>query len=259
MRFCRFCGTTEIQFRKSGKFGCVHCVSVFEYPKPNLKTLISEKQIQSLENFVKENTKYLTLLSLRTRITRNLKSKLFPFYEPSDVEIKRMLVERKMDSFLYPNGSLPTETRDKNLDSTMGFYLGSEDHLRFEKILSGEEWKLGMIRPHLGSQTRLFRFLFQKGIWAKLPGLGFISSCPTNLGAGRRDSVLLGVDPEFVIGFFSNLKTLSEFGIEFAPSTDHRLRNIGKDRVLVVKISWKNASVVQKRQFYKILGLLGSY
>lgn len=170
-----------------------------------------------------------------------------------------MLVERKIDSFLYPNGSLPTETRDKNLVSTMGLYLGSEDHLRFEKILSGEEWKREMFRPHSGSQTRLFRFLFQKEIWAKLPGLGFISSCPTNLGAGRRDSVLLGVDPELAIGFFSNLKTLSEFGIEFAPSTDHRLRNIGKDRVLVVKISWKNASVVQKRQFYKILGLLGSY
>ncbi|TGL88581.1 ATP--guanido phosphotransferase [Leptospira congkakensis] len=259
MRFCRFCGTKESQFRKSGKFGCVHCVSVFEYPKPNFTKIIPEKQIQTLENFVKENTKSLTLLSLRTRITRNLKSNLFPFYEPSELKSKQLLVENKMESFLYPNGSLSIETRNENPESMMGFYLGSEDHLRFEKILSGKDWKSGNFPSYFESKTRLFRFLLQKEIWANLPELGFISSCPTNLGAGRRDSLLVAVAPEAVYEFFSNLQTLSEFGIEFAPSSDHRFRNIGKDRVLVVKISWKNARVVQKRKFYKILGLLGSY
>ncbi|MCW7482623.1 ATP--guanido phosphotransferase [Leptospira kanakyensis] len=259
MRFCRFCGTKEPQFRKSGKFGCIHCVSVFEYPKQNLKKIISDKEIQTIENFVKENTNSLTLLSLRTRITRNLKSNLFPYYEPSELKSKQLLAGSHLDPYLYPDGLLPTETRNENPESSMGFYLGSEDHIRFEKIVPGKEWYRAKKWVGFGKDLSIYRFFFQKENWAHHPELGFVSSCPTNLGAGRRDSLLVAVEPEAVSEFFSNLQTLSEFGIEFAPSTDHRTRNIGKDRVVVVKISWKNASVVQKRKFYKILGLLGSY
>ncbi|TGK78949.1 ATP--guanido phosphotransferase [Leptospira noumeaensis] len=259
MRFCRFCGTKESQFRKSGKFGCIHCVSVFDYPKPNHKKIISDKEIQTLENFVKENPKSLTLLSLRTRITRNLKSNLFPFYEPSELKSKQLLVDNKMDFFLYPNQSLSTETRNENPESMMGFYLGSEDHIRFEKIVPGGQWCRKKNESGFGNYLSIYRFFFQKENWAHHPELGFVSSCPTNLGAGRRDSLLVAVEPEAVSEFFSKLQSLLEFGIEFAPSSDHRTRNIGKDRVIVVKISWKNASVIQKRKFYKILGLLGSY
>lgn len=259
MLFCRFCGTKEIQFRKSGKFGCVHCAQIFNYPKPNPKTKIPESLIQTLESFVKINAKSLRLLSLRTRITRNLKSNLFPFYDPLIEKSKQLLVENGLGSLLYGEENfLPVDSTENHQRRT-GFYLGSEDHIRWETC--SPKWER-YHRETLGipkEKVSLFRFLFQKDHWAFLPGLGFISSCPTNLGRGRRDSILLGLKPEIVSEFFSILQTLPEFGIEFAPSSDHRMRNFGKDRVLVVKISWKNVLAVQKRQFYKILGLLGSY
>lgn len=259
MRFCRFCGTTEIQFRKSGKFGCIHCVSNFEFPKPKKNKIIPKNLREDLANFVKENTNHLSLLSFRTRITRNLKSNLFPFYETFEDKSKRLLVDNKMDVYLYPDGFFSNPPRTAEPERAMGFYLGSEDHIRWESIWVFPPKNSLFFPLREKKKISIFRFLFQKSHWAHVPEWGFVSSCPTNLGMGRRDSVLLGVDPELAIRFFSNLQTLSEFGIEFAPSTDHRFRNIGKDRVLIVKISWKNASVVQKRQFYKILGLLGSY
>lgn len=259
MKFCRFCGTKEIQFRKSGKFGCVHCAQIFNFPKPYRKTKIQENIIKNLESFLKTNTNSIQLLSFRTRITRNLKSSLFPYYDPMIDKSKQLLVENGLGFDLVQDTDFSFENSVGDFEPRTGFYLGSEDHIRWE-----------VITPHSltnGNQNLLwekkkisiFRFLFRNSLWAKLPGIGFVSSCPSNLGAGRRDSLLLGLDPEVVSEFFSILQTLSEFGIEFAPSTDHRMRNIGKDRVLVVKISWKNALAVQKRQFYKILGLLGSY
>ncbi|TGL39759.1 ATP--guanido phosphotransferase [Leptospira perdikensis] len=259
MIFCRFCGTKEIQFRKSGKFGCANCVQVFEYPKPNEKRKIPEIQIQTLEKFIKENLGSFTLISLRTRITRNLKSSLFPFYDPLIDKSKQLLVDTGMDLYQYPNEFEKNLGSQEIQEPRMGIYLGSEDHIRWETILPRWEKEGRESAKIPRGKVSLFRFLFQKKYWATLPELGFISSCPTNLGKGRRDSILLGLTPGIVSEFFSILQTLVKFGIEFAPSTDHRFRNIGKDRVLVVKISWKNIRVVQKRQFYKILSLLGSY
>ena len=259
MQFCRFCGTKEIQFRKSGKFGCVHCAQIFNYPKPNRRIKIPESQIQTLESFVKTYSKSLRIFSLRTRITRNLKSSLFPFYDPFIEKSKQLLVEIGLGSQLYWDTNVPSGVLTEKPEPRMGFYLGSEDHIRWEEIsiqsFANRNQNLTPKKQRMG----LFRFLLQKSHWAVLPEIGFVSSCPTNLGRGRRDSILLGMDSEIVSEFFSILQTLPEFGIEIAPSTDHRFRNIGKDRVLVVKISWKNALAVQKRQFYKILGLLGSY
>jgi len=259
MIFCRFCGTKEIQFRKSGKFGCIHCAQIFNYPKPNRRTKIPESIIETLESFVKTNAKSLRLLSFRTRITRNLKSSLFPFYDPLFEKSKQLLVEVGLGSQLYSDADLPSLDSTEKPEPRMGFYLGSEDHVRWEEIslqaFANRNQNLTQKKQRIG----LFRFLFQKSHWAEFPEIGFVSSCPTNLGTGRRDSILLELDPEVSLQFFSILQTLPEFGIEFAPSTDHRMRNFGKDRVLVVKISWKNVLAVQKRQFYKILGLLGSY
>lgn len=134
MRFCRFCGAKEIQFRKSGKFGCVHCAQIFNYPKPNRRIKIPENQIQTLESFIKENLSSLTLFSLRTRITRNLKSSLFPFYDPLLDKSKQLLVESGFGSQLYLDTNLPSLHLEENPEPRMGFYLGSEDHIRWEEI-----------------------------------------------------------------------------------------------------------------------------
>ncbi|PJZ44373.1 ATP--guanido phosphotransferase [Leptospira brenneri] len=260
MLYCRFCGTKEIQFRKSGKFGCTHCVSIFDYPKPKGKNKIPEPFLQTLEIFVKKNSKSITLLSLRTRITRNLKSNLFPYYDSLVEKSKQLLVDFGLEESLYPGGIPPTRLEGEKSVLGMGFYLGSEDHIRWENLIFTKEKNLGgypSAKPK--NWISIFRFLFKKPLWASAPEVGFISSCPTNLGRGRRDSLLVAVAVDVVSEFFSILRTLVDFGIEFAPSSDHRIGNIGKERVLVVKISWKNASVAQKRDFYKILGLLGSY
>ncbi|MCW7493351.1 ATP--guanido phosphotransferase [Leptospira sp. 2 VSF19] len=260
MVFCRFCGTKEIQFRKSGKFGCGYCVQVFEYPKFTKTQIIPKNRIDVLEKFVKENSRFLTILSFRTRITRNIKSNRFPFYDSLFDKSKQLLVENEMEYWLYPNGLYPPNTLSENFEERMGFYLGSEDHIRWEKIsfpypLGGND---GSSLTEKKTKHKIFRFLLLKENWAEFAEIGYISSCPTNLGAGRRDSVLVSVDSVVSPKFFSILQTLTEFGIEFAPSSDHSFRKIGKNPVLVVKISWKNARAVQKRQFYKILGLRGS-
>ncbi|PJZ83786.1 ATP--guanido phosphotransferase [Leptospira harrisiae] len=259
MIYCRFCGTKEVQFRKSGKFGCVHCAQVFEFKKPKQIKIIPENRILVLENFVKENRNHINLLSLRTRITRNLNSNLFPFYDPLIEKSKQLLVDFGMGPFLIPKYEQENENQEKITNWEFGFYLGSEDHIRLESIRMPSLKNFPISLFEKKRKISILRFLFQKSHWAYLPELGFVSSCPTNLGLGRRDSILLEIDSDVSFAFFSILQTLSEFGIEFAPSTDHRFRNIGKDRVLIVKISWKNALAVQKRQFYKILGLLGSY
>ncbi|MCT8335139.1 ATP--guanido phosphotransferase [Leptospira sp. 85282-16] len=257
MNFCRFCGTKEIQFRKSGKFGCVHCIQVFKYPILQKPKIIPKNVMEGLESFVKENSKFINLLSFRTRITRNLKSNLFPFYDSIFTKSKQLLAENGMDLWLYPS-ELYKSNPGENCEVKMGFYLGSEDHIRWEKMVSVSH-RIPQESPlEKKTKNQIFRFLLQKTNWAVFPKIGFISSCPTNLGLGRRDSVLVELDPGISPRFFSILQTLTEFGIEFAPSSDHSFRKIGENPGLVVKISWKNARAVQKRQFYKILGLRGS-
>ncbi|TGL67472.1 ATP--guanido phosphotransferase [Leptospira jelokensis] len=261
MMFCRFCGTTESQFRISGKFGCEHCVSQFSFPKKKKTTSIPKSLLEEIEGILTKSEPYTRILSFRTRLTRNLKQNLFPFYDPKVDGVKRLLAE---------NGFLDLLVENENSflmgdDALFRLYLGGEDHLRFEVLRSGRRQE-GIERETDLSQENakrkkfrsLLRFLYQKQFWAFAKGMGYIASCPTNLGMGRRDSLLLGIEAGVDPRFFSLFEKLSEFGIEIAPSTDHRRESLGKFRGLVVKISWKNAYAVQKRQFYKILGLRGS-
>ncbi|MGJ4734224.1 ATP--guanido phosphotransferase [Leptospira levettii] len=189
---------------------------------------------------------------------------LFPFYDSKEVETKQLLAENgywenwKEDS----NSSIVSK---EGVSPVYLLYLGSEDHVRLEILrildLNCEQFQNTnkTLRTRDTKENRsLLRLFYRRKHWAYRPGIGFISSCPTNLGKGRRDSLLLGIKEGVNPRFFSLFEKLSEFGIEIAPSTDHRRESLGNFRGLVVKISWKNAFAVQKRQFYKILGLRGS-
>ncbi|WP_343327775.1 ATP--guanido phosphotransferase [Leptospira biflexa] len=205
---------------------------------------------------LQKNQSKIHFLSYRTRITRNLSHSVFPFYDSKEKEVERMLAENGYLEFLHAN---------TNINPNYRLYLGIEDHLRFEMIqtidVPGEgiqKEKQQVSKKNPKEIRSLLRFLLLKKNWAFSRGIGFLSSCPTNLGKGRRDSLLLGIESGVDPRFFSLFEKLSEFGIEFAPSTDHRRESLGNFRGLVVKISWKNAFAVQKRQFYKILGLRGS-
>ncbi|XDD42019.1 ATP--guanido phosphotransferase [Leptospira sp. WS60.C2] len=251
--FCRFCGTTEAQFRISGKFGCEHCVTLFPYPKQKNSKVVPASLMQEIQTTLTKCEDKIWILSLRIRITRNLSHVIFPYYDPKEEHVKRLLAENNFSAFLGID------------EGPSRLYLGSEDHLRWE-ILQSLGMKLSNLRTkydgvqikNLKGIRSLERFLHQKKHWAYASGIGFLSSCPTNLGKGRRDSLLLGIEAGIDPSFFSLFEKLSEFGIEFAPSSDHRRESLGNFRGLVVKISWKNAFAVQKRQFYKILGLRGS-
>ncbi|TGL20129.1 ATP--guanido phosphotransferase [Leptospira yanagawae] len=261
MKYCRFCGTTESQFRISGKFGCEHCVTQFFDPIKSKPSPIPKSLIEEIEGIFTKSESKTKILMVRTRLTRNLSHSLFPFYDLKKEEVKRLLAENELMDFLdEETNSFFTEK-----DSMIRLYFGGEDHLRFEalrRVLPCESLDpaeaVDLAVAKRQKLKSLLRFIFKKQNWAFAKGIGYVSSCPTNVGRGRRDSILLGIEPGVDPSFFSLFEKLSEFGIEFAPSTDHRRESLGKFRGLVVKISWKNAYAVQKRQFYKILGLRGS-
>ncbi|MGV3666301.1 MAG: ATP--guanido phosphotransferase [Leptospira bouyouniensis] len=261
MMFCRFCGTTDSQFRISGKFGCEHCALQFSYPLKKNQSPIPKSLIDEIERIFTKSDSKIRILSVRTRLTRNLRHNLFPFYDVKEEEVKRLLDENRFLELL----NLGTNPILEKINPMVRLYLGGEDHLRLEIIWTAETENTLQTFPiqqvskerHINIKS-LLRFFFQKQHWAFANGFGYIASCPTNLGRGRRDSLLLGIEPGVDPSFFSLFDKLSEFGIEFAPSTDHRRESLGNFRGLVVKISWKNAFAVQKRKFYKILGLRGS-
>ncbi|MCW7463477.1 ATP--guanido phosphotransferase [Leptospira limi] len=189
---------------------------------------------------------------------------LFPYYEPKEMEVKQLL---DADGFWenWKEGSNSFIVSKEGVGPVYHLYLGSEDHVRLEILRNLDQSYEQFRNTNKTLPTRvsrenssLLRLFYRRKHWAYRPGFGFISSCPTNMGKGRRDSLLLGIREGVDPRFFSLFEKLSEFGIEIAPSTDHRRESLGNFRGLVVKISWKNAFAVQKRQFYKILGLRGS-
>ncbi|TGL73738.1 ATP--guanido phosphotransferase [Leptospira levettii] len=262
--YCRICGTKDTQFQISGKYGCEHCVTVFPVPKQSRRLWIPTSLLTEIEEIFSNSQSKIQFLSYRTRITRNLAHSLFPFYEPKEMEVKLLLAESGFwkDPKEGPNSFTVSK---EGISPIYHLYLGAEDHVRLEilRILDLSYGQLQnakkTLQARLSKEKRsLLRLFYSRKHWAYRQGIGFISSCPTNLGKGRRDSLLLGIKEGVDPRFFSLFEKLSEFGIEIAPSTDHRRESLGNFRGLVVKISWKNAFAVQKRQFYKILGLRGS-
>lgn len=262
--FCRICGTKDTQFQISGKYGCEHCVTVFPVPKQPRRLWIPTSLLKEIEEIFTHSQSKIKFLSYRTRITRNLAHSLFPFYEPKETEVKQLLVENGYwENWEEESNSLTVSK--EGVSPVYHLYLGSEDHVRLE-ILHILDINYGQLQntnkslpTRVSKENRsLLRLFYRRKLWAYRKGIGFLSSCPTNLGKGRRDSLLLGIKEGVDPRFFSLFEKLSEFGIEIAPSTDHRRESLGNFRGLVVKISWKNAFAVQKRQFYKILGLRGS-
>lgn len=130
MKYCRFCGTTESQFRISGKFGCEHCVTQFFDPIKSKPSPIPKSLIEEIEGIFTKSESKTKILMIRTRLTRNLSHSLFPFYDLKKEEVKRLLAENELMDFLdEETNSFFTEK-----DSMIRLYFGGEDHLRFEAL-----------------------------------------------------------------------------------------------------------------------------
>jgi len=130
----------------------------------------------------------------------------FSIKELSDVD-KLELVEQHLispDLVKQPDGAVMISK-----DKSISIMLNEEDHVRIQCILAG----LQLERAETVVEE-VERFL-QKGVaFAFDEKLGYLTSCPTNVGTGMRASVMLHLPALTATGYISGLlKTVGEFGI----------------------------------------------
>lgn len=102
--------------------------------------------------------------------------------ELSDVE-RQVLVERHLASselILRPEGLLLLSGAEN-----VSVLVGEEDHVRIQCILSG--WKL----PEADNLTRAIDTIIAPEGYAFDDQIGYLTSCPTNVGTGMRASVMM--------------------------------------------------------------------
>ena len=98
---------------------------------------------------------------------------------------RKALLERRLISreFLHgrPGSSLVVAS-----DEALGVMINEEDHLRIQALRPGLQLKevWAQINEFDDALSRTLPFAFEKG-------LGFLTSCPTNVGTGMRSSVML--------------------------------------------------------------------
>ncbi|TGN21106.1 hypothetical protein [Leptospira idonii] len=250
---CLKCGLTESTFRKTGKFGCSSCIFVF-LPESSFSRISSDQiiKLRESETALKPKHKFdWKNISFRVRITRCLREGFFPYYSSEKGSIV---------SFLEKKGLALQEgefSESKGLETTSEqmerFYSNGEDHLRYEKI-----WKQDTFDgKKQGLDGKFLKILFEKGIWAWSPRIGFINSCPTNCGRGDRLSVQARLSPSDFSLASDYLTPFLGFGVEFTVLSDDRRDGSLSSVGVPTQISCKNGNPIQKRRFFKILGLLG--
>ncbi len=171
-----------------------------------------------MRNWVEAKTENEDIvLSSRIRLARNIKNHPFPnklnenqgkdivkkveeaFYLSPEIEerfdtiylwqnddisnqsyLEKHLISRK----LIMNSSEAAFILDK--DETVSIMINEEDHIRLQSITGGLN-----LKEALEYATKLDDLLEEKLEYAFDPKLGFLTSCPTNLGTGLRASVML--------------------------------------------------------------------
>jgi protein-arginine kinase len=201
------------------------------------------KSLAALRTFSPTNWKDIRF---RIRIARCFRQGFFPRFTRREEEVKKLLFE---EGFAKKSG---TELSIPLREGTR-FYLGEEDHIRFEWILPGAS-----NFPWFKLQEREeVRFLFRPRLWAWKREWGFINSCPTNCGRGDRLSVQMGTSPAVFASLSQVLSPHMGFGIEFSKVADEERAREKENASVLVQISCKNGNPLQKLRFFKILGLLG--
>ncbi len=188
-------------------------------------------------------------ISYRLRIARCLKKGFFPHYHLLDEEIISILEKNGLklsDRKLKPRTLITS-------DLNHNFYMGDEDHLRFEMISSNLKNFVSLRKFFFYK----FRFLFQPGLWAWKPRIGFINACPTNCGRGDRLSVMARTPTKDFMALLAMNLNQWGFGLEFSQIADANLGNEKKKDSVLVQFSIKNPNPNQKLRFFKILSLLG--
>jgi protein-arginine kinase len=243
---CVRCGLTKNAFLAFGKFGCPSCHEIFLPGKLVRVTQNSKDRLVDLQNIKALPAISWKEISFRLRIARCLRQGFFPYYARSEDVIRNLLTK---------NGLQLTESglETKPAAGNGRYYLGEEDHLRWEWISAKAPNS-----PPLRIQVLPFsRFLYERGLWAWDPQVGFINSCPTNCGRGDRLSVQARTTRESVLAISSSITNYLSFGLDFSSMADVQRENGAESQSVLVQISCKNGNPVQKLRFFKILGLLG--
>ena len=99
---------------------------------------------------------------------------------------KRILLERRLISNEFSNTDPVAKTLIVNKNEDISLMVNEEDHLRLQAIRSGfklmDTWKV--INEVDGKLSSGIKFAFDRD-------LGYLTSCPTNVGTGMRASVML--------------------------------------------------------------------
>ena len=99
---------------------------------------------------------------------------------------KQILLERRLISYEFSVASPEMKTLIVNEDEDVSLMVNEEDHLRLQSIHSGccllDAWKV--IERVDGALSAEVPFAFDHD-------LGYLTSCPTNVGTGMRASVML--------------------------------------------------------------------
>lgn len=128
-----------------------------------------------------------------------IKEKLnFKISELSDID-RRFLLERHIISKDFCAGNIGSELI-LDSDESFGIMINEEDHLRMQFFSAGftleELWKLINEKDTVLGEKISFAFD---------PELGYLTSCPTNLGTGMRASVMLNLPALFISGNMSGV------------------------------------------------------
>lgn len=94
-------------------------------------------------------------------------------------------------------------------DETIAIMVGEEDHLRIQSIVPGNE-----LSRALGTAQEVNRMLENSISFAYDEGLGYLTTCPTNVGTGLRASVMMHLPALTMTGKMGNVqKALQNHGM----------------------------------------------
>ncbi len=184
--------------------------------------------------YEKETASASPVISTRVRFARNLENTPFP--ELLDGAGKRAVFDRVAEALaardwirvdfagldsVEKNAYVETHLASPRLakggegcglllsrDGDASLMLNEEDHIRLQVILVGKQ-----IRPALEEASSLAAFCDEELPIAKRPRLGYLTACPTNLGAGMRLSVMIHLPALTELGKMNALtKSLNDAG-----------------------------------------------
>lgn len=181
------------------------------------------------------------VLSSRVRLARNLKKYPFPskmteeLAEKVTLEIKETILEgnsyfSKECSYIALNQLMDIDKvalLEKHLisvdliknsqqggvllskDESLSIMVNEEDHVRIQSILPGmqlgQAWEFA---------DKVDNFLEEKIEYAYNENLGYLTSCPTNVGTGMRASVMVHLPALSMIGYINGLlSTVGKLGL----------------------------------------------